>query len=254
MSQIKKILSRNNEELGYIYEAKGEYCFVWLCGYHSDFSGSKATQMAQTAMELGASSLRFDYSGTGVSRGNFDDGTISKWLGDAVDIIENLAKDKKIILVGSSMGGWISLLLSQKYSNVCGLCLIAPAPDFTEDLMWSKFDDEARHTLKTKGYWLRDSEYSQDPYKVTMDLIQDGRKHLLLRNEIGFDGPVKIIHGMNDEDVPFERSIELAKKLKSQNVTIKFIKNGNHRLSTDADLKTLAETLKALFLEVQSKD
>lgn len=254
MTENGNYLSRNSEILGVHFEDSGKYCFVWLCGYHSDCSGSKAMQMAQTAVQLGASSLRFDYSGTGISQGSFENGTISKWLGDAIEIIEHYAKNKKLILVGSSMGGWIAILLLRHFENIRGLCLIAPAPDFTQDLMWDRFDQKTQNQMLVDGYWLRPSEYSDSPYKVTLSLIEDGRKNLVLHNEINFEGPVQILHGMNDEDVPFERSINLANKITSKSININFIKDGNHRLSRDIDLEKLDRTLKELFLQVQSEN
>lgn len=246
--------SRNNENLGFEFSDKGEICFVWLCGFHSVFSGSKAGKMAQVANELGASSLRFDYSGNGISGGDFDKGTISKWRDDALEIISKFAAKKKLILVGSSMGGWISILLLRQLKNVKALCLIAPAPDFTEDLMWAKFDDAARKEILDQGFWLRDSEYSPEPYKITRELIEDGRENLVLRENIEFDGPVQIFHGMNDEDVPFERSIRLAQAFTTDDVTLTYVKDGNHRLSRDSDLDLLGEILRRLFFQMQTEN
>lgn len=253
MSEIRNHNSRNNENLAFQFIDCGEYCFVWLCGYHSDFSGSKATQMAQTALELGVSSLRFDYSGNGASGGQFEDGTISKWLEDAFEIIQNYVANKKLILVGSSMGGWIALLLTKRLNNIVGLCLIAPAPDFTEDLMWARFDEETRKEMQKCGYWLRPSDYSPEPYKVTLELIENGRKNLVLRDKIDFKKPIIILHGMNDKDVPFERSLGLSKIVNSENLKLIFIKDGDHRLSRESDLRMLGNSLKELFLEVQAE-
>lgn len=227
-----------------ISHGKSPY-LVWLCGYHSDMSGSKAAQMMQIAIESGHGAILFDYSGTGLSDGNFEDFNISDWKSDGEEILKLINGD--IILVGSSMGGWISLLLATTNPNIKGLVLIAPAPDFTKDLMWDSFSPEQKQKLETDGYLLRKTDYDINGYKITNNLIKDGEKHILLNGPININCPVRIIHGMQDEDVPFERSIILAQKLKSQDVKINFIKSGNHRLSEPDDLNILAQTLKEII-------
>lgn len=236
----------NGNKIGYKYRASNGPCLVWLCGYHSDMSGTKASMMDRFAYDMGISSLRFDYSGTGVSSGNFEDGTISKWLDDAKAIIAQKTKGE-IILVGSSMGGWIALLLSQIFKpRIKAMVLIAPAPDFTQDLMWNKFSKEIQNEMKAKGYYLRASDYDENGYKITLDLIEDGRKNLVLGAPIDINIPIRILHGKLDADVPFARSIDLMETLKSDDVQLTLVKNGDHRLSNDDNLNLLYETIKGL--------
>jgi pimeloyl-ACP methyl ester carboxylesterase len=252
-NNIKFITNPRGQKLGFIKNEISSLTCVWLCGYHSDFSGSKAQTVAETAKENGVSSLLFDYSGTGVSEGNFEDGTISKWLQDTEFMIEQQAKGD-LIFLGSSMGGWLSLLFAIKHpERVKALILLAPAPDFTSDLMWDRFPKDAQEEMLKNGYWLRETEYDENGYKVTLDLIDDGKKHLILHDEINIDVPVKIIHGMNDTDVPYERSIELMHNLKTNDVHLYYIKDGNHRLSNEGDLQLLKQTLKATIKNIGSQ-
>lgn len=248
MSEIKTLIGPHNEKIAYVKECQSHSALslVWLCGYHSDMSGSKAETMAKTAKENSINSVRFDYSGHGQSDGKFEDGTIGKWLSEAQFVLDNLI-DGDAILIGSSMGGWISLLLAlQNQHRIKGLVLSAPAPDFTEDLMWNNFTDEQKKQLNETGYWLRPNDYDA-PYKVTKDLIFEGRNHLLLGGEINLQMPIHIIHGMEDKDVPFMRSINLAQKLKSQNIELQLIKNGGHRLSEPNELLILKSAINKIY-------
>jgi pimeloyl-ACP methyl ester carboxylesterase len=245
MPQIT-IKNAYNEELANIYEINDAPLFVWLCGFNSDMSGSKATIMAQFAKDYGFASLRFDYSGTGNSQGNFDDGTISKWYNDAICAIE-ATKSQSIILVGSSMGGWISLKLAKHFGNkIKALILIAPAPDFTQDLMWNQFPESVKMQIINEGFWYRPSPYEDYGYKITRKLIEDGQNNLILTQNIEINAPIRILHGVLDEDVPFTRSIDLIDKITSENIKLTLIKNGDHRLSQVQDLQTLYETLKEI--------
>lgn len=251
MPEIKTIIGPFNESLAYMHSGAGANCttFVWLCGYHSDMSGSKAQTMHDFAIKNGLGSLRFDYSGHGQSGGKFENGTIGKWLKEAQFIIDRLAGDK-IILVGSSMGGWLSLLLAlNNPKRVHGIVLSAPAPDFTEDLMWASFSESQKQEIMETGYWLRPNDYDA-PYKVTKELLMDGRNHLLLGGQINLDIPVRIIHGMKDKDVPYKRSIDLADKIKSQDVQLTLVKNGGHRLSEPNELLILEALLEQIYSEV----
>ena len=247
MLEVKKIMGPNQESLAYMKRdgKAGSSSLVWLGGYHSDMSGSKAQIMDDFAKESGLASLRFDYSGHGQSDGAFENGTISKWLSESQYMIDNLTAGK-IILVGSSMGGWLALLLALKNpSKVCGIVLCAPAPDFTEDLMWAGFNECQKQEMMDIGFCLRPNDY-EAPYKVTRELIIDGRSHLILRAPINIGVPIRIVHGMEDKDVPFSRSIDLTEKISSQNIHLNLIKNGGHRLSEPNEL----EALKAAINEV----
>lgn len=242
----KDIFNEKNQKLANVYVKAGEACLVWLCGFHSDMDGSKAIMMEETAKEIGFSSLRFDYSGHGKSDGDFEDGTISQWFNDAIKVIEAYEL-KKIILVGSSMGGWISIKLAQYFQDkIKAMVLIAPAPDFTQDLMWNKFPEEIKKQIQKQGFWLRPSPYDENGYKVTKELIEDGNNNSVLKRQIEFEKPVRILHGALDEDVPFMRSIDLMQKITSDDIRLNIIKNGDHRLSTQDDLEILHATLKEI--------
>ena len=243
--------SASGLKLGFIKREGNGPTLVWLCGYHSDFSGQKASIMGEVAQDLGLASLRFDYSGTGTSQGVFEDGTITKWLNEALEIIK-AKTDGDLILVGSSMGGWISLRLCQLLKQVKAMVLIAPAPDFTEDLMWDKFPQDVKDEINQNGFWLRPSPYDENGYKVTKELIDSGRENFVLRAPIKFNGPVHILHGKNDADVPWERSPALMDNITSPDITLTLIKNGDHRLSEPEDLKVLAQVLRNIIGKVQS--
>lgn len=222
---------------------------VWLSGFASDMSGTKAEALHAWADRAGRAYLRFDYGGTGRSDGAFIDGTIGAWLSDALAMID-AQTEGPLVLVGSSMGGWIALLAAQaRPAQVKGLVLIAPAPDFTERLMWPELTDEARAEITEKGQWLRPSEYG-DPVPITKALIEDGREHLVLEGPIPFAGPVRILHGQLDPDVPWVLSLELAEQLESEDVRVTIVKDGDHRLSTPQNITLLEQTVDALCAEL----
>lgn len=200
-------------------------------GFKSDMTGSKALALEQFAVAEGRAFTRFDYTGHGSSSGDFEDGTIGAWKDDAIAIIDNVSKGPQI-LVGSSMGGWIMVLAAlARPERVKGLVGIAAGPDFTEDLMWARADAAQREVLMVTGRWKQPSAYSGDPYVITRKLIKDGREHLVLRAPIPFDGPVHLLHGQADPDVPWETSLRLAGALQSDDVTVELLKSGDHRLS-----------------------
>lgn len=230
----------------------GAPTFVWLGGFHSDMTGTKAQALHAWARATGHGFLRFDHFGHGASSGRFDDGDVTRWAGDAVAVIDALTAGP-LILVGSSMGGWLALLAARaRRSRVAALCLIAPAPDFTEDLIWAELDAAARDRILREGAWMRPSAYGEDPYPITRRLIEDGRKHLLLRAPIAFDGPVRILHGQADPDVPWRRSLTLAERLTSADVRVTLVKSGDHRLSTPEDLRLLEEACRELAARVSA--
>lgn len=228
---------------------RGPTC-VWLCGFASDMAGTKAEALHAHADAAGRAFLRFDYAGCGRSGGAFADGTIGRWLADSLAVIDG-ASAGPLVLVGSSMGGWLALLAAlARPARVKGLVLIAPAPDFTERLMWPELDDAARTAIMGEGVWHRPSAYEPTPTPITRALIEDGRNHQLLGAPIPFDGPVRILHGQADPDVPWGLSLELAERLTSEDVRITFVKSGDHRLSTPQNIALLTATVDALCGEL----
>ena len=216
---------------------------VFLCGYASEMSGTKTRYLHGVCAEAGHAYLRFDYRGRGASSGRFEDGTIGSWTDDACAVIEAVTRGP-LVLVGSSMGGWIMLLVARRLpERVRALVGVAAAPDFTEDGMWPRIPESEREMLATRGVIHVPSEYSDDPYPITLRLIEDGRERLQLRDRIPLDCPVRLIHGYRDEDVPWRTSLRLAARLRSSDVTVEIVGDGDHRLSRDEDLARLARTL-----------
>jgi pimeloyl-ACP methyl ester carboxylesterase len=216
----------------------------WLGGFKSDMKGTKAEALDRWAAEQGRACLRFDYSGHGESGGDFRGGTIGQWLDDSLAVYGGIAKGPQI-LIGSSMGGWIALLLAKRLREIAGapplagMVLIAPAVDFTEELMWKNFSPAIRREIEEKGEWLRPSAYSEGPYPITRKLIEDGRKHLLLGGLIEPGCPVHILQGVHDPDVPWGHAVELVSRLARDDVVLTLIKDGDHRLSRPEDLERL---------------
>lgn len=220
---------------------------VFLGGFMSDMTGSKASALEAYARARGQAFVRFDYLGHGQSSGRFTDGTIGRWADDAVAVLDALSEGPQI-LVGSSMGGWLMLLAAlARPRRVAALVGIAAAPDFTEDLLWAAFPEEVRETLLRDGLYHEPSAYAEAPYPITLTLIEEGRHHLLLREEIAIGCPVRLLHGMADDDVPYQLAPKLAKRLRSADVEVTLVKSGDHRLSEPADLARLAATLDRLI-------
>lgn len=223
---------------------------LWLGGFASDMDGSKALALEQWARSAGAGYTRFDYFGHGRSEGRFEDGSISRWAADAQEVIA-AGPDGPLLLVGSSMGGWIALLTAlAQPQRVAGMVLIAPAPDFTEVLMWDQFPGEIRTEIETEGRWLRPTEYDPAPQPITKKLIEDGRRNLLLNGPVEISCPVRILHGLNDADVPWAHGYKTAEALTGSDVTLTLVKGGDHRLSTPSHLKLVTETVAALHSQL----
>jgi pimeloyl-ACP methyl ester carboxylesterase len=218
----------------------------WLSGYKSDMKGTKAEALAHWAERHGRACVRFDYSGHGESEGKFTDGTIGRWLADSLAVFDACCRGSQI-LVGSSMGGWLALLLVRALkqrgkdgpASVAGLVLIAPAIDFTEELMWKRFTPEIKRVLAEKGVWERPSAYAPEPYLVTRRLIEEGRNHLLLGGMIETGCPVRILQGVQDPDVPWQHAQALVARLASDDVVLTLVKDGDHRLSRPEDIERL---------------
>jgi len=221
---------------------------VFLPGYMSDMTGAKATLCEEVCAGHGLECLRLDYSGHGASGGAFTDGTISRWTDDALVLIDRLTQGS-LVLVGSSMGGWIALLAAlARPVRIAGLIGIAAAPDFTEDLMWQAMMPAERAQLERDGVLQVPSLYG-DPYPVTAGLIADGRTRLLLDQTIPLHCPVRLLHGQRDPDVPWRTSMRLAERLQSDDVQVTLVKDGDHRLSRPSDLALLRRTLAELLLQ-----
>jgi pimeloyl-ACP methyl ester carboxylesterase len=229
---------------------------IWLGGFNSDMKGTKALALDAWAAEHGRGCVRFDYSGHGESGGAFIDGTIGRWLDESVAVFEQFCRGPQVV-IGSSMGGWMALLLAREIAkrdaspaasqassvsqanraSLAGLVLIAPAPDFTEQLMWNHFTPEIQQEIQTKGVWMRPSPYGDGaPYPITRALIEDGRNHLLLGSAIEVGCPVRILQGAQDPDVPWQHAFALAQRLPTEDVVLTMIQDGDHRLSRPQDI------------------
>jgi pimeloyl-ACP methyl ester carboxylesterase len=219
---------------------------VWLGGFRSDMAGTKAQELADWAHRKGRAFLRFDYAGHGESTGDFAEGTIGRWRGDALAIIERLTEGP-LVLVGSSMGGWITCLVApQLRDRLAGLVLIAPAPDFTDKLMEPGFTQQAREDLAREGVWMRPSEYDPSGYPITQALLDDGRRWSVLPGPVHIEAPVRILQGGEDVDVPWRHALALSDALTSKDVVFTLIKDGDHRLSRPQDLKRLIAAVEEL--------
>ncbi|MEM1148313.1 MAG: alpha/beta fold hydrolase [Pseudomonadota bacterium] len=236
------LTSPQGRRLAYRYTAPTTgLTFVWLSGFKSDMSGSKVTVLEAWAKARGHGFLALDYSGHGLSGGVFEDGTISAWREDALAAIEGLTSGR-LLLVGSSMGGWMALLAALALKpRVAAMVLIAPAPDFTQKLMWPEFSSEQQSEIKEQGRTLRPTDYG-DPYPITRDLIEDGKNWTLLDASIDLDMPIRILQGQQDPDVPWQHAFKLVETLRSEDLVFHLIKDGDHRLSREQDIARLVAT------------
>jgi pimeloyl-ACP methyl ester carboxylesterase len=221
--------------------AGGSPGLFWLGGFKSDMQGTKAQALDEWAASQKRACVRFDYSGHGESGGDFINGTIGRWLEESLAVFERFCEGPQVV-IGSSMGGWMALLLAREISkhpalraSLAGLVLIAPAPDFTEELMWKGFSPQIRNEIESKGVWLRASEYG-DPYPITRNLIEEGRNHLLLGSAIEVGCPVRILQGAQDPDVPWRHVFALLHRLPADDVVLTMIQDGDHRLSRPQDI------------------
>jgi len=222
---------------------------VWLGGFRSDMLGTKACFLDGWATKQGRAYLRFDYSGHGESDGAFADGCIGDWAADALAAFDTLTAGPQI-LIGSSMGGWVATLLAkQRRERIAGIVFIAPAPDFTEKLMWPSFSDTQRETIMREGRLEQPSDYSDEPEIITKKLIEDGRNHLVMTDPVPIHCPVRILQGMKDDAVPYAHALAFAKLLASDDVEVQLTKCGDHRLSEPADLERLASVLEKIQLQ-----
>ena len=235
--------------IAFLETAGGGSPVVWLGGFRSDMRATKAEALAEWAGAAGRTFLRFDYAGHGESEGDFADFTLSDWLEDALATIRGRCAAPPV-LIGSSMGGWLALLAARRLLGTnlapAGLVLIAPAVDFTEELMWAQMPDAIRRAILDEGVWLRPSDYAPEPTPVTRALIEDGRRHLLFGGEIRTGCPVHILQGMKDPDVPWRHALKLVEHLGGDPVVLTLIRDGDHRLSTPEDIRRLQAAVAAV--------
>ncbi|MDH7802611.1 MULTISPECIES: carboxylesterase [unclassified Rhizobium] len=224
---------------------------VWLGGYRSDMTGTKAVELDRFVAENGLACLRLDYSGHGASGGDFKKGTISRWLEEALAVVREKAQSR-VVLVGSSMGGWIALRMVEELRkaggapSVTGLVLIAPAPDFTAELIEPSLTEAEKQSLEEKGYFEEHSEYSSEPNIFTRALMEDGQQNRVLTGIITTGCPVHILQGMRDPDVPYQHALKLLEHLPADDVVLTLIRDGDHRLSRPQDIDRMLAAVKAL--------
>ncbi len=215
---------------------------VFLGGLRSDMTGTKAVHLEEWARRSGRAFLRFDYSGHGASSGTFTDGCIGDWAADAQAAIETLTEGP-VVLVGSSMGGWISLLMAKRMpEKLSGLVTIAAAPDFTEDGMWSEWSEVQRTALMEEGQVALPSEYGDDMV-ITRKMIEDGRDQLVLRDPLELNVPVRMLQGTADEDVSMSVALRLLDHLEGPDIRLELVKGADHRFSDPACLDTITRAL-----------
>jgi pimeloyl-ACP methyl ester carboxylesterase len=244
----------DNVSLAYHYTPGHSPCVVFLCGFKSDMNGSKAVALEAHCQAKGQAFLRFDYQGHGRSSGAFDQGTIGVWANDTISMLDHISSvylEQSFVLVGSSMGGWIMLLsaLARK-DRIDGLVGIAAAPDFTERLITNVLNDDQLINLNEKGrieFPNEYGDYDDEPYIITKKLIDDGKNQLLLGKAIDLNVPVRLIHGMEDKDVPWSTSLDITKQLVGHDVEVQLVKDGGHRLSDPQDLERLYTTVDGLL-------
>lgn len=251
-SEIEYLEVPGRHRLAFRYSPGGQPSVVFLGGFLSDMEGSKATALEAFCRDRGQAYLRLDYSGHGRSGGRFEDGTISSWRDDALAIIDAVTEGA-VVLIGSSMGGWLALLVAlSRPERVVGLIGLAAAPDFTEELMWCQFDPAQRRQLMSQGVVILPSNYGET-YPITKALIEDGRQNLLMEGPIELGIPVRLIQGGDDPDVPAEMPDRIAARLTSDDVQIRIIDGGDHSLSRDRDIEAIQSVLTALLEDLESK-
>lgn len=218
---------------------------VWLGGFKSDMDGGKALALDAACAEAGRAFVRFDYFAHGRSDGDWNEATIGRWRDDSLAVIDELTEGPQV-LVGSSMGGWMALLAAlARPDRVKALVLIAPAPDFTEALFWRGVPMHVREAIETEGYWDAPSPYGE-PVRYTRRLVEEGRSWLILDEGVAFAGPVRILQGWRDTDVPWSHAVKLYEALASEEVELTLIKNGDHRLSEPDDLARMIAAVEAV--------
>ena len=245
MDEAAGFLERDGERLAWRRIAGAGPTVVWLGGFNSDMSGTKAQALADWAHAAGRAYVRFDYFGHGRSSGAFAAGTVTRWRADALAVIDQLTAGP-LVVVGSSMGGWLACLAAlARPERIAGLALVAPAADFTERLIWAGLEPAARRAIERDGVWLRPSTYG-DPYPISRELIEDGRRWSILPGPVPVTAPVRILQGGADADVPWRHALDLAVALEAEDLVFTLIRDGDHRLSRPADLRRLLAAVEEL--------
>ncbi|MGB3500484.1 MAG: alpha/beta hydrolase [Mesorhizobium sp.] len=256
--ETREKLRVGEAKIAVLHRAGGSPGVAWLGGYRSDMTGTKAEALSAWAAESGHASLRHDYSGHGQSGGAFADGTISRWVAESLAVLRAFS-DGPQILVGSSMGGWIALRMIEELrksgegSRVAGLVLLAPAPDFTVELMEPLLTDAQRAEIEQKGYLEEHSEYSDEPNIYTKALFDDGRANRVMVGLIDTGCPVHILQGMADPDVPYTHAEKLMRHLPLSDVTLSLIRDGDHRLSRPQDIAMLISAVENMVALAQQR-
>jgi len=238
MTQSELLQRPDGQSIAYHHTAGDAPGVIFCSGFMSDMEGTKAVALENAMKDLGRSYTRFDYLGHGQSTGLFKEGTISRWTDDALAVLEHCTAGPQVV-VGSSMGGWIGLRMAMLRPDlVRGFVGIAAAPDFTRR-MTADLTPEAKADIARQGYWEEPSEYSDEPYTITGQLLEDGEKNCIMDNTIPFDGPVHLLQGMKDDSVPWQTALDIQERLETSNVDVTLIKDGDHRLSEEDDIKRL---------------
>ncbi len=244
--------ARDGGKIAYRATGGGSPGVLFLGGFRSDMTGTKASALEAHCRRTGRACVRFDYGGHGASDGTFADGTIGGWRDDALAVLDHVARGPQI-LVGSSMGGWIMLLAAlARPERVAGLVGIAPAPDFTEELVWNAMDDDARQALAADGFIERPCDYGGESYAISRALIEEGRHHLLLGGPIALRCTIRLLQGMRDADVPWRTVLRLADRLESADLVVELVKDGDHRLSRPRDIARLCAAVDEVATAVET--
>lgn len=246
---FKKLYTNKEDFIAYKNQNfhKNKKTLIWFGGLNSDMDGTKAIFLSNLSKKNKINFCRFDYFGHGKSSKRFEDCVISDWLNSGLKIIDEVI-GTDAILIGSSMGGWISTLISLKRKKrVKGLILIAPAIDMTKNLMWDKFSTQEKKEISSKGFLERYTEQYKSSYKITKALINDGKNYLILKDKISLSIPIRIFHGVKDHAVPWNLSLDLMSCFSSSDIKVNFNKNGDHSLSSKSDLKNLGDTIMEIY-------
>ncbi len=248
MGETSGFLEHGGERLAWRRIAGAGPTVVWLGGFNSDMTGTKAQALADWAQATGRAYLRFDYFGHGASSGSFREGTITRWRDDALSVLDHLVEGP-VVLVGSSMGGWLACLAAlSRRARVKGLVLIAPAADFTERLIRPSLPEQARAAIAETGVWQRPSEYGDGDYAITRTLLEDGARWSILPGPVAIKAPVRILQGGRDPDVPWTHALELAQAIESGDVVFTLIADGDHRLSRPQDIRRLIAAVEEVVI------
>lgn len=246
MEDTGTIAAADGTRLAYRRLAGNGPGIMFLGGFKSDMTGTKAEALSAWCQEQRQAFCRFDYMGHGASGGAFTDGTIGRWAADAATVLDNLTSGPQL-LVGSSMGGWIAALLARAQpERVHAMVGIAPAPDFTDELMWPQFTPAIRATIAREGVWIQPSAYSEG-YPITRALIEDGKRQSVLGGPLPFRFPVRILQGMRDTEVPWKHALRFMEAIEGDDVRLTLVKDGDHRLSRPQDLALLTSTVSRLL-------